>query len=107
MNKNPGKIAEIIDKGLGENYYMQSIIGVVNLATRCVHAQPCCRPTITEVVGELREAAKEAAKHTIRRLLTIQPLNLEVEPPYLRLQSSGPTTMGWSDNSYNLSKIGR
>eukprot|EP00253_Pinus_taeda_P027188 PITA_27188 len=55
-----GKIARIIDKRLGDNYHMKSIIRVANLALRCVKDQPSYRPSVTEVVAELREAAKQA-----------------------------------------------
>lgn len=109
MNENAGKIAEIVDKRLGNNYDMKSIIWVVKLAIRSVHAQPSCRPSITEVVGELREAVREAVKHDNNDSedFGIEPLNLEVKSNYLRVESSGPTPMGWSDNSSNLPKIGR
>ena len=50
---------EIIDKKLGGNYdvkSMKSIARVAKLALRCVHNSPKDRPSITEVVGELKDA---------------------------------------------------
>ena len=65
IDENHGKIIEIIDKRMGENYDMKSTICVAKLAMRCVHAQPTYRPSVTDLVGELREIAKhdnEASK---------------------------------------------
>ena len=50
---------EIIDKKLGGNYdvkSMKSIARVSKLALRCVHISPTDRPSITDVVGGLKEA---------------------------------------------------
>jgi serine/threonine protein kinase len=48
--------AEIIDTSLNGNYSMESIALVAKLALRCVEDRPNCRPTISEVVGEIKEA---------------------------------------------------
>ena len=47
---------EIIDKKLGGNYDVKSLARVAKLALRCVHNSPKDRPSITEVVGELKDA---------------------------------------------------
>jgi hypothetical protein len=58
MDAIPGKIEEIIDKRLGGNYNIKSLTRVAKVAVRCVKAESSCRPTISEVVAELREAIK-------------------------------------------------
>ena len=58
MDSTPGKMEEIVDKRLSGNYDIRSITCVAKVAIRCVKAEPFYRPSITEVVAELREAIK-------------------------------------------------
>jgi hypothetical protein len=64
--ENPDKITEIIDKRLHLNYErlhlnyeMKSITSVGNLAIRCVQPDPYFRPSVSEVVTELKENIEE------------------------------------------------
>jgi serine/threonine protein kinase len=82
IKENPGKIVEIIDKKMDGNYGMKSITIVAKLALRCTEETSSSRPSMSEVVGELKEAfmyekvkLKEApvAKHRdSRNEVTIQ-----------------------------------
>jgi serine/threonine protein kinase len=56
IKENPGKIVEIIDKKMDGNYNMKSITIVAKLALRCVEEESSWRPSMNEVVGELKEA---------------------------------------------------
>jgi hypothetical protein len=70
MDAIPGKIEEIIDKRLGGNYDIKSITRVAKVAIRCVKAEPFYRPSMSEVVAELREALKlEESCSTISNVL--------------------------------------
>ncbi|KAH9326582.1 hypothetical protein KI387_006760, partial [Taxus chinensis] len=56
MDEDPGKIAEIVDKRLGNDYSIKSITRVAKLALRCVGGEPSSRPSVSRVVAELKEA---------------------------------------------------
>lgn len=58
MDAIPGQIEEIIDRRLGGNYNLESVTRVAKIAIRCVKAEPFYRPSVSEVVEELREAMK-------------------------------------------------
>jgi len=58
MDAIPGQIDEIIDRRLGGNYNLESVTRVAKIAIRCVKAEPFYRPSVSEVVEELREAMK-------------------------------------------------
>eukprot|EP00253_Pinus_taeda_P021562 PITA_21562 len=55
-NETLGKMVKIIDKNMDGKYDMKSITMVAKLALRCVEDTPSCRPSMSEVVGELKEA---------------------------------------------------
>jgi len=57
--ENSDKIKEIIDKRLHVHYEMKSITSVANLAIRCVQRDPYFRPSVSEVVTELKENIEE------------------------------------------------
>jgi serine/threonine protein kinase len=109
MDENPGKIAEIIDKRLHGNYDMKSINLVAKVAMRCVQAEPCFRPSVSEVVVELKNAMKheDKASISISEQIDIGADDLLAGPIYLSVDSSEPKGMEWSDNSANISKMGR
>lgn len=48
--------AEIIDERLAPNYNLESIDRVAKLALRCVDGKPSLRPSMSDVVGEIKEA---------------------------------------------------
>ncbi|KAH9326571.1 hypothetical protein KI387_006749, partial [Taxus chinensis] len=52
------KITEMVDERLPNNYEPKSIGHVAKLAMRCIAAEPLHRPTINEVVIEMKEALK-------------------------------------------------
>eukprot|EP00253_Pinus_taeda_P021568 PITA_21568 len=58
IDENGGTLTEIIDKMLGESYDVKSMTCVAKVATRCVQAGRSCRPSMSEVVAELKEAIK-------------------------------------------------
>jgi len=70
MEAIPRKIEEIIDKKLSEKYNKMSITSAVNVGIKCVKAESFCRPTIIEVVVELREVIKldEMQYHKVSKL---------------------------------------
>jgi hypothetical protein len=73
MDENPGRIAEIIDKRLDGSYDLKSITRVAKVAMRCVQAEPSLRPSVTEVVRELKKAMKiedKASFHFQRTLVS-------------------------------------
>jgi hypothetical protein len=108
-NDNPGKITEIIDKRLGGGYDMISITGVATVAMRCVQPEPSSRPRVSEVVTELKEAIKleDRASISISEEIGIESNDLLPGPVTLSVDSSGRKGMGWSDNSSNISQVGR
>ncbi|XP_059064995.1 probable LRR receptor-like serine/threonine-protein kinase At5g48740 [Cryptomeria japonica] len=55
-DKDEANIEEIVDKRLGKRYSMKSIIHLTNLAWRCIASEPSGRPSISEVVAEIKEA---------------------------------------------------
>ncbi|GLJ05676.1 hypothetical protein SUGI_0022850 [Cryptomeria japonica] len=56
VDKDGANIEEMVDKRLGKRYNMKSIVHLTNLAWRCIANQPSSRPTISEVVAEIKEA---------------------------------------------------
>jgi hypothetical protein len=116
MDENPGKIAEIIDKRLHGNYDMKSINLVAKVAMRCVQAEPSFRPSVSEVVVELKNAMKHEDKASISisetNDLLAGPIYLSVDSNEAKVMewsvgSSEPKGMEWSDNTANISKVGR
>lgn len=108
MDENGGKITEIIDKRLGGRYNIKSISGVAKVAMRCVQALPSCRPNVSEIVAEL----KEAIKHEDIASLSVSDSYIESDDRlaaslYSSLEYTEPNVMEWSDNNFNLSKVGR
>eukprot|EP00253_Pinus_taeda_P024024 PITA_24024 len=89
IDENGGTLTEIIDKMLGESYDVKSMTCVAKVATRCVQAGRSCRPSMSEVVAELKEAIK------LEDLLAGQ------------VDSSERQGMEWSDDSCNISNVGR
>jgi len=98
LDENPQKIAEIIDKKLGENYNMKSIIRVARLAMKCVDSEPSSRPSASEILAELKAAMKEIDDMECGQMHA-NPVSL--------LESSGDTGMECGDNSSNLCNVGR
>eukprot|EP00253_Pinus_taeda_P021886 PITA_21886 len=56
IDETPGKMVKIIDKNMDGKYDMKSITIVAKLALRCVEHTSSWRPSMSEVVGELKEA---------------------------------------------------
>lgn len=105
MDENGGKIIEIIDRRLCGGYDMRSMTRVSRIALRCVQVTPSCRPSVSEVVAELKKAIKHEDKVSISILeeTCIQNGDLLVDPT----ESTKREGMEWSDNSTNISKVGR
>lgn len=102
MDENGGKIIEIIDKMLRGGYDMKSMTRVAKIAMRCVQALPSSRPSVSEVVTEL----KEAMKHEDKDCISIAE-EIGIHNGDLLVKSSERKGMEWSDNSSNISKVGR
>jgi hypothetical protein len=92
-------MAEIIDKRLEANYCMESVTRVAKVAIRCVRAEPSSRPSVSEVVAELKEAIKlleDDASTSISGDAGMESNDLQASP-----------IMDWGDDSSNLLKEGR
>jgi serine/threonine protein kinase len=106
---NAGKITEIIDKRLAGSYNMKSITSVIMVAMRCVQSEPSSRPSVSEVVAVLKEAMnhENIASISISEEIDIASGDLLAAPVCSSLDWSEPKVMEWSDNSANISKVGR
>jgi serine/threonine protein kinase len=96
---SPCIMAEIIDKRLEANYCMESVTRVAKVAIRCVRAEPSSRPSVSEVVAELKEAIKlleDDASTSISGDAGMESNDLQASP-----------IMDWGDDSSNLLKEGR
>eukprot|EP00253_Pinus_taeda_P015558 PITA_15558 len=99
-DENGGKIIDVIDKRLCGGYDMKSVSNVAKIAMRCLQALPSRRPTASEVVAELKEAIKvEEDKDGISIAEENGIQNGDV--------SNKREGMEWSDNSCNMSNVGR
>lgn len=109
MDENSGQIAVIIDKRLGGNYDMQSITGIAKLALRCVDPSPSCRPSVSEVVAEIKEVIAHESNGPLRNSeeTGIQCRDLQACHIPSRVDLSQPKDMEWGDNSSNLPDVGR
>ena len=96
---SPCIMEEIIDKRLEANYCIESVTRVAKVAIRCVRAEPSSRPSVSEVVAELKEAIKlleDDASTSISGDTGIESKDLQAGP-----------IMDWGDDSSNLLKEGR
>eukprot|EP00253_Pinus_taeda_P031601 PITA_31601 len=99
-DENGGKIIDVIDKRLCGGYDMKSVSNVAKIAMRCLQALPSRRPTVSEVVAELKEAIKvEEDKECISIAEENGIQNGDV--------SNKREGMEWTDNSCNMSNVGR
>ncbi|XP_057823847.1 probable serine/threonine-protein kinase PBL1 [Cryptomeria japonica] len=55
VDKEGANSEEIVDKRLGNRYNMKSIVHLTNLAWRCIPSEPSGRPSISQVVAEIKE----------------------------------------------------
>eukprot|EP00253_Pinus_taeda_P020782 PITA_20782 len=95
-----GKIIDVIDKRLCGGYDMKSASNVAKIAMRCVQALPSRRPTVSEVVAELKEAIKvEEDKDCISIAEENGIQNGDV--------STKREGMEWNDDSSNMPNVGR
>jgi len=105
-NENPGEIEEIVDKRLCGNYDMESITGIVKVALTCVEPKPSGRPTMSEVVGKIKEAiVHENGNNSL--LPNSERIGMEYGDVRSRVDTSRPEDMEWGDNSCNLPHVGR
>ncbi|GLJ37219.1 hypothetical protein SUGI_0754920 [Cryptomeria japonica] len=58
LNNEMEEVTEIVDKNFDGKYNVESIKHMVKLGIRCVAGELSFRPTMTEVVGEIKEALK-------------------------------------------------
>ena len=72
-----GEIGEIVDKRMDGNYDIKSIVVVANLALRCVEAKPSCRPSVSEIVAEIKEAIIHESNNNNNALQTCEGLGIE------------------------------
>eukprot|EP00253_Pinus_taeda_P005299 PITA_05299 len=105
---NPCTIAKIIDKRLGRRYDEISISVVAKLAMRCVQAEPSSRPSVSEIVAELREAINIEDKFSLpfSEENGMESSDLLSAAVSLSVDSSGPGgRMEWSANNSNISHV--
>lgn len=76
INETPGKMVKIIDKYMDGKYDMKSITMVAKLALRCVEHTPSCRPSMSEVVGELKEAFMYE-KVKLKKVVVVKPTRIQ------------------------------
>jgi hypothetical protein len=115
MHQNPGKtitreIGEIIDKRMDRNYDIKSIVEFAKLALRCVDAKPTSRPSVSEVVTEIKEFIIHENNNNalpISEEIGTEHGHLQADPARLYEESSGAKDMVWCDNSSNISQVGR
>ena len=72
-----GEIGEIVDKRMDGNYDIKSIVIVANPALRCVEANPSCRPSVSEIVAEIKEAIIHESNNNNNSLRTCEGLGIE------------------------------
>jgi hypothetical protein len=105
MDENPGQIAEIIDKRLGLNYHMKSVKRIAKLALRCVKAKPSSRPSMSEVVAEIKLAIVHENDNNDSlpnsEGIGIEYGNLQEGEVLSQAEPSKPKDMEWGDNSSN------
>ena len=111
MDENSSDIEAIIDKKLDGNYDMGSIVKVARLALRCVEGTPSCRPSVSEVVTEIKEAItceneNNGPSPLILEGIGIEHRDLEASKAQQRVKLR-PREMEWADNSSNLPQEGR
>eukprot|EP00253_Pinus_taeda_P008326 PITA_08326 len=93
MDKNACITTKIIDKRLGsEGSNMKSITRVAKVAMRCVEAQPSSRPSVSDVVEELKKALKIENEASISEEIRVE---------------GGDSSKGEGNNTFNISKAGR
>ena len=105
VDENPPEIAAIIDKKLEGSYDMSSITGIVKLVLRCVEEKPSSRPSMSEVVADIKEALihenERTATLSISEETGIHHGDLQSRPLCSRLESSG-SSIGCCDDSSNI-----
>jgi len=105
-------IEAIIDKRLDGNYCMGSIVKVGRLALRCVEGVPSCRPSVSEVVADIKDAItcenenNVGPSSLISEGIGIEHRDLAASNVNKRMESI-PKKMEWADNSSNLTQVGR
>eukprot|EP00253_Pinus_taeda_P009211 PITA_09211 len=103
LDGDVAKIREIIDKRLDGSYDMKSMTRVAKVAMRCVQVERSCRPSISDVVAELKEAIKLEDIASVSEEIGIEGGDLVAGGA----ESSKREGMEWSDNSSNIPLVGR
>lgn len=111
MGENCSDIEAIIDKKLDGNYDMGSIVKVARLALRCVEGTPSCRPSMYEVVAEIKEAITCENENNGPSPLILEGTGIEhrdlVASKVQQRGNSRSREMELADNSSNLPQEGR
>lgn len=106
LDDDVGKIREIIDKRLDGRFDMKSIFRVAKVAMRCVQVERSSRPSMSEVVAELKEVIK--IEDIIAPVSVSEEIGIEGEDLVAGgVESSKRKGMEWSDNSSNIPLAGR
>lgn len=96
---------------MGGEYEIKSVISVAKVALRCVEGRPSSRPSVSEVVAEIREAIMHqngsASPLPIGEEIDTEYGDLHGNPVRSRVDSGGQKNMEWGDNSSNLPQVGR
>eukprot|EP00253_Pinus_taeda_P021223 PITA_21223 len=111
MDENASAIEEIIDKRLDGKYEMGSIVKVARVALRCVEGTPSCRPSMSEVVAEIKDAITYENENNSPSPLILEGVE-RIEHGDLQLADLQPRAMSnrameWADNSSNIPQVGR
>lgn len=105
-NESAEEIAEVIDGRLGGNYDMKSITGIAKVALRCVEAKPSSRPSVSEVVADIKEAIIHENENNAP-LPNPEVIGIECGDLQCMPGCSQVDAMAWGDNSSNLPNEGR
>eukprot|EP01018_Ginkgo_biloba_P040774 Gb_37625 [translate_table: standard] len=103
---DPDELAKIIDKRLHSDYDIKSVSQMAKLAIRCVGTDPASRPTISEIITEIREALalhSISAPTRISEEIEIKFEDLHTSTGAMSIEdSSGPKDIDSGGSSYNV-----
>eukprot|EP01018_Ginkgo_biloba_P020928 Gb_12304 [translate_table: standard] len=102
---DPDELAKIIDKRLHSDYDIKSVSQMAKLAMRCVRTGPSSRPTISEIITEIREAItlQSSAPTRVSEEIEIKFEDFQVSTGAMSIEdSSGPKDIDSADSSYNV-----
>jgi serine/threonine protein kinase len=86
---NHGTIESIVDAKMGEDYDINSVWKVADLALHCKQEVPQERPTMAEVVAQLKECLELEKRRDGRR--SVGSMEVELQCGEIQAIAAGPT----------------